>query len=103
MLPQKIYTVDPPQEIQLLQEPRLLPLQTLCHAVHFPEEEANTAVMRDSSEGVSYQDMRHHAEVGCPGLLTLEPVESGLCWKQRGLGEYGLPWGVSAICKCLQP
>lgn len=40
---QNTHSADPPQEIQLLQEPQLLPLQTLRHAVHFPEEEANSS------------------------------------------------------------
>lgn len=34
-------SADPPQEIQLLQEPRLLPLQALGHAVHFPGDKGD--------------------------------------------------------------
>lgn len=70
MLSQKTYSVDPPQKIQLLQEPRLLTLQTLCHAVHFPEKDANTEVMSDCPMQASYQGTRRRAEGGCLGALT---------------------------------
>lgn len=82
MLSQKTYSVDPPQKIQLLQEPRLLTLQTLCHTVHFPEKDANTAVMRDCAGQGSYQGRRRRAEDGCPGALT-GTAGSAPRWGQR--------------------
>lgn len=80
-----------PQEIQLLQKPRLLALQTLRHAVHFPEEEANMALLSFHSGDVSYHGVRGCADIGCPGPSHWNPARSTPHWGQGGLKDHPSP------------